>query len=508
MSRPNWRRWSVRAWRTVAAWKPGWRRWGRLGCAPGVSNATCPQRKAEPTKRHRLTYCPECLKKQQEIDRLREENARLKDRLSYQERTAREGAFGSSTPSSQIPIKPGAPPAASRPGGARPGHRGHGRRGVDAATADGVARVPVGERCPDCGAWLQDKGVAARTVADVEPLRRQVIRYALEQKYCPRCRRTVAARAPGVLPRHLLGNRLLAHLAVQHYVYGVTLGQLENQLAVGYGTLMGALHQLAARLQPVLERRVRAYRRAPVKHADETGWRTDGHNGYAWLFCTETISLFRFRGSRSAQVALQVLGVRRLRGVLVVDRYHAYNRAPCALQYCYAHLLRDVEDVEKEFPNQPEIQRFVAALAPLLARAMHLRGLELSAAQFHAQAAQTRAAIEAVTQAPAQHPAIQKLQNLFREKPDRLYHWAADRAVPADNNRAERALRPLVIARKVSFGSQSEAGAHTREVLMSVLHTLRQRTTDVTAAFQRALDGLVQNPSADLYHLLFRCDSS
>jgi transposase len=448
------------------------------------------------------------LKKQQEIDRLREENARLKDRLRYQERTAREGAFGASTPSSKILLKPSAQPAAARPGGARPGHRGHGRRRLEATAADCVHRVPVGERCPDCGTRLQHKGVAARTVADVEPLRRQVIRYELEQRYCPRCRRTVAARAPGVLPRHLLGNRLLAHVAVQHYVYGVTLGQLENQLGIGYGTLMGALHQLAAHCEPMIERLVRAYRRAPVKHADETGWRTDGHNGYAWLFCTETISLFRFRGSRSGQVAQAVLGVRRLCGVLVVDRYHAYNRAPCALQYCYAHLLRDVEDLEKEFPDQPEIRRFVAALAPLLARAMHLRGLQLSAAAFRQQAAQTRREIEAVTSASAQHPAIQKIQNLFREKASRLYHWAEDRAVPAENNRAERELRPLVIARKVSFGSQSEAGAHTREVLMSVLYTLRKRTDDVTGPFQRALDWLAQDPKADLYKLLFRADSS
>jgi len=379
---------------------------------------------------------------------------------------------------------------------------------VAAPEADGIRRVPVGPCCPDCGTALQHKGAAGRTVVDVEPLRRQVLRYELEQKYCPRCRHTVAARAPGVLPRYLLGNRLLAHLAVQHYVYGVTLGQLEQQLGVGYGTLMGALHQLAARFQPVIESLVRDYRRAPVRHADETGWRTDGRNGYAWLFCTETISLFRFRGSRSAQVAQQVLGPRRRRGVLVVDRYPAYSRSPCALQYGYAHLLRDVQDLEKEFPGQPEIQRFVAALAPLLARAMHLRGLHLTPAQFRTQATQTRTEIEAVTRAPAQHPAIQKIQNLFREQSHRLYHWVADRAVPADNNRAERELRPLVIARKVSFGSQSQTGAHTREVLMSVLHTLRKRTQNVTAAFQGALDRLADAPTTNLYKLLFRSDSS
>ena len=447
--------------------------------------------------------------KQQEIDRLREENARLKARLRYQERTAREGAFGSSTPSSKIPIKPNrAPEQPPRQGGARPGHPGHGRRRADRTGVERTESVPVGEHCPHCGTTLQDKGHLERTVLDVEPLRRQLIRYQLQQKYCPRCRRSVSARAPGVLPRHLLGNRLLAHLVVQHYLYGVTLGQLEHQLGVGYGALVGALHGLAKRLAPLMEQLVRDFRRAPVRHADETGWRTDGHNGYAWLFCTGTMSLFRFRQSRSGQIAQQVLGGRRLAGVLVVDRYHGYNRSPCALQYCYAHLLRDVEDLEKEFPNQPEIQRFVATLAPLLARAMHLRGLALSARQFRRLAAQTRCEIQTVINAPAQHPAIQKIQTLFREKAHRMYHWARDRAIPADNNRAERELRPLVIARKVSFGSQSEAGARTREVLMSVLHTLRKRTDDVTASFQRILDRLAADPHADLYQLLRRCDSS
>jgi len=88
------------------------------------------------------------------------------------------------------------------------------------------------------------------------------------------------------------------------------------------------------------------------------------------------------------------------------------------------------------------------------------------------------------------HPAIWKIQDIFREKADRLYHWAEDRSIPADNNLAERELRPLVIARKISFGSQSDAGARTREILMTVLHTLTKRRSDVTAALKSALDKL------------------
>ena len=438
-----------------------------------------------------MSYCPECLKKQQEIDRLREENARLKDRLRYQERTAKEGFFGSSTPSAKLPVKPSVPvEQAPRFGGAKPGHVGHGRHTIPPEQADRVERISAPERCPACGRWLETKGTQSRTVIDVQPLRRQTVSYQLDQKYCCHCRKLVRASPPGVLPRALLSNRLLAHVAVQHYVYGVTLGQLENQLDVGYGTLMGALHQVARLLEPVCEQLVQAYRQAPVKHADETGWRTDGHNGYAWLFCTETISLFRFRQTRSGQVALQVFGAKRLRGVLVVDRYHGYNRVPCALQYCYAHLLRDVQDLEKEFPEHREIQPFVSAFAPLLARAMQLRGLKLTREQFREQAGQTHREILALVQAPAQHPGIQKIQNIFREQTQRLFHWTKSPKIPADNNRAERELRPLVIARKIGFGSQSEAGARTRETLMTGLPTLRKRTTNVTAAFEQALNRL------------------
>jgi transposase len=442
------------------------------------------------------------LKKQQEIDRLREENARLKGRLRYQERTAQEGVFGSSTPSSKIPVKPNAPEEpASRFGGAKPGHVGHGRHSVVPEDADRVERVLAPEHCPECGRRLETKGTKARTVVDVQPLRRQTVCYQLDQKYCPHCRKLVRASAPGVLPRVLLGNRLLAHVAVQHYVHGVTLGQLESQLDVGYGTLIGALHQLARLLEPACERLVQDYRKSPVKHADETGWRTDGHNGYAWLFGTERISIFRFRQSRSGQIALQVLGTKRLAGVLVVDRYHAYNRAPCALQYCYAHLLRDVQDLEKEFPEQAEIKTFVASFAPLLARAIQLRGLQLTARQFRQQATQTQQQILTLAQAAAQHPGIQKIQNIFREQTQRLFHWARSPKIPADNNRAERELRPLVIARKISFGSQSEAGARTRETLMTVLHTLRKRGPNVTAAFEQALNRLAKD-NTDSYAAL------
>lgn len=83
-----------------------------------------------------------------------------------------------------------------------------------------------------------------------------------------------------------------------------------------------------------------------------------------------------------------------------------------------------------------------------------------------------------------------------------------DRAVPPDNNRAERELRPTVIARKVSFGSQSEAGAQTRGILMSLLHTLKKRQKDAENSFKSVLDRLASNTQQDSISFLSPADSS
>jgi transposase len=88
-----------------------------------------------------------------------------------------------------------------------------------------------------------------------------------------------------------------------------------------------------------------------------------------------------------------------------------------------------------------------------------------------------------------------------------MYQWVVDRRAPVDNNRAERELRPTVIARKVSFGSQSEAGAKTREVMMSVMQTLKQRVKDPIREFKQALDELALNANLDVVKTLFPAES-
>ena len=341
-----------------------------------------------------MTYCTECLNKQQQINELEEEVVSLKAKLRYQERTAKEGFFGSSTPSSKIPIKSNSQKKhPHNQGGGKTGHQGHGRASICPEDADKVEEIRVGDTCPDCGTTLDHKGTKTRTVMDCQPVKMKRILYRLERKHCPTCKKLISARPPGVLAKCLYSNQLLAYVAVQHYIYGNTLGQIEKQTGIGYSSLVDAMHQLAGVLKEVPKSLIEAYRSAAVKHADETGWRTDGQNGYSWLFCTSDISIYRFRSSRSANVAKEVFGDKPLPGVLVVDRYNGYNKMPSQIQYCYAHLLRTVNDLEKDFPENAEIKSFVEALAPQLANAITLRTLNMTDKQFKKQAAKIKDAI-------------------------------------------------------------------------------------------------------------------
>ncbi len=454
-----------------------------------------------------LNLCQSCLEKQRTIDRLKQEIESLREKVRRLERKAQQGPFGSSTPSAKVPVKANtAEEQRSKPGGAKPGHRGHGRPAVDEAGVERTETISLGSVCPHCGGPLGHKEYRDRSVIDSQPLRAQPVLYQLERARCPRCGKTVQARAPEVLPKSLYGNQLITQVVFLHYRQGIPVGRLCDQLGLGLGAVFEILHRMAALFRGVPPKLIEEYRQAPVRHADETSWRTDGRSGYAWLFASARVSLLLFRATRSAQVPKEVLGIQALGGVLVVDRYNAYNQVPCALQYCYAHLLRDVEELAREFPGQAEVTAFTSTLVPLLAEAMHLAGRPLTEADYYGQARQIQQQIVHLVEQPATHLGVRQLQDIFRANAHRLYHWVESRAVPADNNRAERELRPTVIARKVSFGSQSDAGAKTREVLMSVVHTLVKRVSDPESRFKSVLDRLAADPTQDPVALLF--DSS
>lgn len=199
----------------------------------------------------------------------------------------------------------------------------------------------------------------------------------------------------------------------------------------------------------------------------------------------------------------EVFGTAQLSGVLVVDRYGGYNRVPCQIQYCYAHLLREMKDLETEFEANTEVVGYTRAMKIYLTDAMQLRNRNLNEADYRKQAAAIKKKIFELSQRPAEHPAIRRLQDFYVEKAGRLYQWCESSEIPAENNYAEREIRKTVIARKISYGSQSQAGAKTREIWTSVLQTLKKRQENPRDKLLLALNKLSQNKNLDIAGELF-----
>lgn len=117
-----------------------------------------------------MSYCRQCLEKQRKIDELEEGLVLLKAKLRYQERTVKEGFFGSSTPSSKIPIKANSlTEHKCNHGGGKPGHKGYGRASICEHDSDYVETIEIGNLCPDCGSVLENRDSITRTVIDCQP---------------------------------------------------------------------------------------------------------------------------------------------------------------------------------------------------------------------------------------------------------------------------------------------------------------------------------------------------
>ncbi len=452
------------------------------------------------TKDYGVNLCEGCFDKQREIDRLKEEVQRLRLKVCANDRKSQEGFFGSGTPSSQIPVKQNSiAENQAKKGGGAVGHQGFGRQIFTAEEADEVLIAEVlQDNCETCRCELQKQTSNERAVYEIERERVKKVYYEIERKRCRQCRKIVAGKVENVLPRASLSNALVVEVAFQHYVNGRTLGQMAESLGINYSTLLESLKRVGKHLSPLLDRLKSDYRKDLVRHADETGWRTDGAGGYSWYFGSARTSLHLFRSTRSAKIVKEVLGSEQLEGVLVVDRYPGYNRVPCRIQYCYAHLLRDIKDLEAEFEADEEVTNYATQMKLCLTDAMQLRKRNSSEPEYVKQAVQIREKILELSNRQAKHPAVRKWQDFFVEKQKRLYQWCESSKIPCENNYAEREIRKTVIARKMSYGSQSVEGAKTREIWTSILQTLKKRERDPRDKLIKVLNKLSHNKELDI----------
>jgi len=193
-----------------------------------------------------------------------------------------------------------------------------------------------------------------------------------------------------------------------------------------------------------------------------------------WCACTPQLRYYEYHHSRGSEVVKQVLG-ESFEGVLGSDFYASYNIYAGLHQRCWVHLLRDRHELKEQHPDDADVQQWAKDVKAIYDRAVSYAGPDPSlppAKQEGARRKQQHTYEQELWQlcAPYAHtssPLHKLCERVERFLPE-LFVFVAVPEVPAHNNLAERSVRPLVIARKISGGTRSPHGSQTRMALFSL----------------------------------------
>lgn len=421
-----------------------------------------------------------------ERQRLRRENEKLKDALEAARRAvSRQAAPFARGTRVTAPQRPGRKP------GAAYGPRAHRRPPTH---VDAIYAAPLPPQCPHCHAAVRQVRVATQYQEEL-PIQPPVIRrFDVAIGHCTQCRRRVQGRHPLQTSDALgaaavqLGPQAIALAVLLNKRFGLPYGKITAVLRdrfglrVTRGGLVHAVHRAARQAQPTYDALCATVRGSPVVTADETSWRVDADLQWLWAFVTPETTVYAIQPGRGLAQAAHVIGV-DYPGVLQRDGWQSYRQFKhAAHQTCLAHLLRRCRVLLLDYPQHP----FVTAVKAILQAALATRDrYHAGGVSAHGLAVARGHYLERLGQrlqrTPSRRLAIRRLQQHLIVEFDAIFSFLFDPTLDATNWRAEHALRPAVVTRKMcGGGNRTRHGADSQQVLASVLRTADQRGLDAT----------------------------
>lgn len=312
-------------------------------------------------------------------------------------------------------------------------------------------------------------------VEDIPKPQKTVTKHTVAQQYCTTCKKWISDLTvpPGTV---VLGERVKRYIAYLHTIGRLSYRQIRESLSITYdlsvsdGEITNILKQQAIQERPTYEQLKVSIRNEPSVHLDESPWhlqRGDGYRRYGWgvVGGDSGDAVFTLGKTRGKGNATDLLG--DTNAVVVSDDYGAYRSIDQPHQLCCAHIHRKLRDLKESTVLSGTLQshcmkayRTFAAIYSDIAKNK----------DYHDLCARLRAFVAPHTSDPTKLTRIKT--QVARQLTNYLTCLQYPRVAP-DNNAAERALRHVVLKRKVSFGSFSEETAERTAILLSVLMTKR-----------------------------------
>ena len=339
--------------------------------------------------------------------------------------------------------------------------------------------------CPKCGGAVTAVQRCEQYIEDIPPVRPHGTKLTTYVGTCPCCGEVRSTHplqvstACGAAGTHL-GGRALALAAWLSKRLGMTTRSVCKVLHALFGLkltpggLTQALDRVADKVQPAFDQLVTDLRRQSGVWADETSWWVGRPGWWLWTFTSPDLTVYHVDTSRGREVVLEMLGV-DFTGVLTSDCLASYEKLPYKMHKCYAHHLKAIAAAHEDQPSDYllELRALLKAAIYLQAHRGDLPPPEWAEKRQHLEDRADELLLRTTPPAGAA-----KVAGRIRKRRRWLFTFLDDPSLEATNNRAERALRPAVIARKLSCGNKTPRGKHTWEILTSLAATCHQRGQD------------------------------
>jgi transposase len=362
--------------------------------------------------------------------------------------------------------------------GQKIGHKGVTR---PYATPDQQVEVTM-DRCPDCGADLGAPfRIDSKIIEEIpEPQPIIVTEYKIAHYKCPCCQKEVAAKDPGCPHDGKFGNNVIAQATLLKYDGRMTHRRIQDAMMRLFGlkispaTILDLTRRAADAVQSECDAILKKIRGAPILYVDETSIHVQGKRHWIWTFSTPTESFFVIRKSRGMKVLTEIL-TRRFKGIIVCDGWKPYARFTKRLQRCWAHLLRESKDLSEQYAEAIPLHKALKELYDSLTKALE------SDPPPEIRRYLCHLAREALRNWISKEYSIEKVQKFIGKINNGFSYWftfVIHPEVEPTNNRAERALRPQVVLRKILGTLRNEKGTSIHERIMTTLATWGQRGLD------------------------------
>ncbi|MDA8072344.1 MAG: IS66 family transposase [Actinomycetota bacterium] len=345
--------------------------------------------------------------------------------------------------------------------------------------------APLPGCCPYCGGEVVHERDDEQFQTDLPERTATVTRFRVGVGHCTRCKRRFQGRhleqtsdALGAAASQL-GPNAKSLATWLHYVMGLsfekTAGVLSHfGVAVTAGALASGAKSTGTALEPVHQEIIARVNDAEVVTADETASRVGGRRTQLWTAASAEATAYNVAVGCSYEHALEILN-EDFSGILVRDGYGVYRLFEQAThQSCNAHLLRRAHGLAED--NPPWARATPQEVTDILKTGLGARGYSERTRRKVAKELTERVEILAGTEQP--YDANRRLVNHLMVEKDALFTFLTNPGVEATNWRAEQAIRPAVVNRKVWGGNRTWDGARTQSRIMSVMRTALQRGLD------------------------------